>query len=234
MHAIALLENWTLQVAESNKGSGVRYPADVISAGFRSQLEASLGSSHTEELWYNKTVCLWMTMFVFEFISNIHQNERTNGHIFSHEASPVIGSKYRLYEVFGYYNIFKGSDAKNKMYPREERRRKVAVETVQLLQLPGNLLLKDQICPESNWNFHGTRTFFGEKNQWNLTLSYRMKRKEKNFCLRKCTYYNIFSFRVTLVSFARYKEILVNYSNIIEVMYFPYPITFSISYQQIF
>ena len=28
---------------------------------FQSQLQVSYVSSHTEELWYNKTVCLWMT-----------------------------------------------------------------------------------------------------------------------------------------------------------------------------
>ena len=27
---------------------------------FRSQLQVSYVSSHTEELWYNETVCLWM------------------------------------------------------------------------------------------------------------------------------------------------------------------------------
>ena len=30
--------------------------------GFQSQLEASYVSSHTEELWYKETVCLWMTI----------------------------------------------------------------------------------------------------------------------------------------------------------------------------
>ena len=34
---------------------------------FRSQLQASYVSSHTEELWYNETVCLWMTIY-FTFI----------------------------------------------------------------------------------------------------------------------------------------------------------------------
>ena len=28
---------------------------------FQSQLEVSSVFSHIEELWYNKTVCLWMT-----------------------------------------------------------------------------------------------------------------------------------------------------------------------------
>ena len=30
---------------------------------FRSQLQTSYMSSNTEELWYNETVCLWMTIF---------------------------------------------------------------------------------------------------------------------------------------------------------------------------
>ena len=30
--------------------------------GFRSQLQASYVSSHIEELWYNETVRLWMTI----------------------------------------------------------------------------------------------------------------------------------------------------------------------------
>ena len=32
---------------------------------FRSQLQASYASSHTEELWYNETDCLWMTIYVY-------------------------------------------------------------------------------------------------------------------------------------------------------------------------
>ena len=32
--------------------------------GFRSRLQASYVSSQTEELWYNETVCLWMTMYM--------------------------------------------------------------------------------------------------------------------------------------------------------------------------
>ena len=35
---------------------------------FRSQLEVSCNSSHTEELWYNQTVCLWMTIFIYIYI----------------------------------------------------------------------------------------------------------------------------------------------------------------------
>ena len=36
--------------AENDDGTGVRYPTDVKSAGFRSQLEGSHESNHTEEL----------------------------------------------------------------------------------------------------------------------------------------------------------------------------------------
>ena len=32
---------------------------------FRSQLQASYVLSHTEELWYNETVCLWMTKYIY-------------------------------------------------------------------------------------------------------------------------------------------------------------------------
>ena len=33
--------------------------------GFQSQLQASYVSSNTEELWYNETVCLWMTIYIY-------------------------------------------------------------------------------------------------------------------------------------------------------------------------
>ena len=36
--------------------------SNVKSAGFRSQLQASYVSRHTEELWYNETVRLWVTI----------------------------------------------------------------------------------------------------------------------------------------------------------------------------
>ena len=35
---------------------------------FRSQLRASYVSSHTEESWYNETVCLWMTIYIYIYI----------------------------------------------------------------------------------------------------------------------------------------------------------------------
>ena len=35
---------------------------------FRSQLQASYVSSHIEELWYNETVCQWMTIYIYIYI----------------------------------------------------------------------------------------------------------------------------------------------------------------------
>ena len=42
--------------------------SNVKLGGFRSQLQASYVSSHTEELWYNETVSLWMTMYIYIYI----------------------------------------------------------------------------------------------------------------------------------------------------------------------
>ena len=36
--------------------------------GFRSQLQVSYVSSHTKEFWYNKTICLWMTIYIYIYI----------------------------------------------------------------------------------------------------------------------------------------------------------------------
>ena len=36
--------------------------------GFQSQLQASYVSSHTEELWYNETVCLWKSLYIYIYI----------------------------------------------------------------------------------------------------------------------------------------------------------------------
>ena len=61
--------------------------------GFRSQFESYHVSSHTEELWYNETVCLWMIIYIFdvseklyhfvieqlvEMIRNFHHMSRNN------------------------------------------------------------------------------------------------------------------------------------------------------------
>ena len=37
--------------------------SNIKLGGFQSQLQASYMSSHTEELRYNETVCLWMTIY---------------------------------------------------------------------------------------------------------------------------------------------------------------------------
>ena len=39
--------------------------SNVKLSGFRSQLQVSYDSSHTEELWYYETVCLWMTLYIY-------------------------------------------------------------------------------------------------------------------------------------------------------------------------
>ena len=41
--------------------------SNVKLGGFRSQLQVSYASSHTEELWYNETVYLWMTIYIYFF-----------------------------------------------------------------------------------------------------------------------------------------------------------------------
>ena len=44
------------------------YLVNVKSAGFWSQLEASQVFSHTDEFWYNKTICLWKTIYIYIYI----------------------------------------------------------------------------------------------------------------------------------------------------------------------
>ena len=41
------------------------YQADVELVGFRFQREAFHMSSPTDELLYNETVCLWMTIYIY-------------------------------------------------------------------------------------------------------------------------------------------------------------------------
>ena len=42
--------------------------SNVKLGGFRAQFQASYLSSHTEELWYNETVCQWMTIYIYIYI----------------------------------------------------------------------------------------------------------------------------------------------------------------------
>ena len=44
------------------------YQADVTLPGFRSQLETSHVSSHTDELWYNIRVCGWPYIYIYIYI----------------------------------------------------------------------------------------------------------------------------------------------------------------------
>ena len=39
--------------------------SNVKLGGFQPQLQASNVSSHTEELWYNETVCLWINIYIY-------------------------------------------------------------------------------------------------------------------------------------------------------------------------
>ena len=41
--------------------------------GFRSRLQTSYVSSHTEEFWLNETVCLWMTIYKKGLLVNNQQ-----------------------------------------------------------------------------------------------------------------------------------------------------------------
>ena len=53
---------------ENDDGSRVSYATDIKSAEFWSWLETSRWSSHTEELWYSETICMWMTIYIYTFI----------------------------------------------------------------------------------------------------------------------------------------------------------------------
>ena len=40
--------------------------SNVKLGGYESKLEAPYVSSHTEDLWYNEIVCLWMNIYIYE------------------------------------------------------------------------------------------------------------------------------------------------------------------------
>ena len=42
--------------------------SNVNLGGFRSQIQTSYVSSHTDELWYNEKVCQWMTIYIYIYI----------------------------------------------------------------------------------------------------------------------------------------------------------------------
>ena len=51
--------------------------ANVKLGGFRSQLQASYMSSHTEELWYNETVCGWQNyIYIYIYIYIDREREK--------------------------------------------------------------------------------------------------------------------------------------------------------------
>ena len=56
--------------------------SNVKLVGFRSHLQASYVSSHTEELWYNETVCLWMTIYIYH--KSIQRRRDGNGSIWEY------------------------------------------------------------------------------------------------------------------------------------------------------
>ena len=51
--------------------------SSVKLSGFRLQLEASCVSSLTEELWYNETVCPWMTIYIDIFKNYMNDRAAT-------------------------------------------------------------------------------------------------------------------------------------------------------------
>ena len=69
------MQNKTKVTTYNFRVDGVRLLAErydtksnVKLVGFQSQLQASNVSSHTEELWYNETVCLWLTIYIYIYI----------------------------------------------------------------------------------------------------------------------------------------------------------------------
>ena len=45
--------------------------SNVKLGGFRSQFQAPYVFGHTEELWYNETVSLWMTIYIYIYIYSV-------------------------------------------------------------------------------------------------------------------------------------------------------------------
>ena len=75
------------------------YRSDVKLGSFRSQLEASLVSSNTEELWYSKAVCLWMNIYIYIYV-----------------CVCVISPEKSSYEVYTWFHFnFMSADMKAKL-----------------------------------------------------------------------------------------------------------------------
>ena len=65
--------------------------SNVKLGGFRSQLQPSYVSSYTEELWYKETVCLWMIIYIYIYISEVgdHCRGRAEGSLFNSNYTEV-------------------------------------------------------------------------------------------------------------------------------------------------
>ena len=51
--------------------------SNIKLCGFLSQLKTSYVSSHTEELSYNETICLWMKMYIYIYVY-VHFHPQTD------------------------------------------------------------------------------------------------------------------------------------------------------------
>ena len=58
---------------------GERYDTkyNIKLGGFQCQLEATCVSSHTDELWYNETLFLWMTIYIYIYIYIVQNDEQS-------------------------------------------------------------------------------------------------------------------------------------------------------------
>ena len=65
--------------------------SNIRLGGFQFQLQASYMSSHTEELWYNETVCGWLSIYIYIYIYT-HTHTHT-GPLVSWVESSLIGQE---------------------------------------------------------------------------------------------------------------------------------------------
>ena len=87
--------------------------------GFWSQLQASYMSSHTEELWYNETVCLWMTLYIYIYIYNLTNFYKLIFFQIKSSRKFNLVKRYRIRtDIIWYFLIpnFKPLKPSNKMY----------------------------------------------------------------------------------------------------------------------
>ena len=79
--------------------------SNIKLGGFWSQLQASYMSSHTEELWYSKTVCLWMTIYIYIYIY-IRERERYDYNRSRLGLKNLVFTIYLTQIVYIYLNLF--------------------------------------------------------------------------------------------------------------------------------